>query len=138
MTELRTVKKSLGFAALCAGLIALPLAAQAGNASTEIKTAAQHAHFSANSKTIEMVHTHMHHALNCLVGPGGDGFDKTALNPCKNSGNGAIPDTTDAATKKKLENIAKALRLGLADDDLNSAQNMATSVEVMLKHIDMK
>ena len=112
--------------------MAFPLAANAADAATEITTAATHAGFASKSGTIKMVHAHMHHALNCLVGPGGDGFDTTALNPCKNSGNGAIPDTTDAAKKASLEKVAADLRAGLADDNLASAQKTAAGAETSL------
>lgn len=133
MTDLHMLKKGLGLAALCAGLMAFPLAANAADAATEVTTAATHAGFAAKSDTIAMVHTHMHHALNCLVGPGGNGFDNAALNPCKNSGNGAIPDSTDGAKKKSLEDIAASLRAGLTDNDLASAQKAAASAEADLK-----
>ena len=49
------------------------------------------------------VQKHMHHVLNCLVGPNGKGFDESFGNPCNGQGQGAIPETTDAATKTKLE-----------------------------------
>lgn len=131
MTDRLTIKKALGLAALCAGLAAMPGAAFADVAS-EIVAAATHAGFAAHSDKIEMVHAHMHHALNCLVGPGGNGFDTTALNPCKNNGNGAIPDTSDAAKKKSLEDIAAKLRAGVADNTLASAQKTAGDAETAL------
>ena len=62
-------------------------------------------------------------------------FDKTALNPCKNSGNGAIPDTTDAAKQKALEAAADKAREGLKSDDLATAQKAASDTEAMLKAI---
>jgi hypothetical protein len=43
-----------------------------------------------------MAHARLHHTINCLVGPQEDGFDAKELNPCKDFGNGAIPDTEDA------------------------------------------
>ncbi len=135
MQDIHSLRKGFGLAALCAGLIALPIAANAADASTEITTAATHAGFAAKSDTIKMVHAHMHHALNCLVGPGGNGFDSAALNPCKNSGNGAIPDSTDAAQKASLEKIANELRSGLADDTLASAQKTAATAETSLKAV---
>ena len=42
---------------------------------SEINNAATHAGLAAQAADINGVHTHMHHALNCLVGPKGDGFD---------------------------------------------------------------
>ena len=111
--------------------MAFPLAAHA-DAASEITTAATHAGFAAKSTAIAMVHAHMHHALNCLVGPGGNGFDATALNPCKNNGSGAIPDTSDATKKKALEDVAASLRSGVADNTLASAQKTAADAEASL------
>lgn len=133
MHNLHALKKGLGFAALCAGLIALPLTAMAADAGTEITTAATHAGFSAAATSIDMAHTHLKHTLNCLVGPGGDGFDKTALNPCVNSGNGAIPDTADAAKKRSLEDVAAKTRAALLSNDLAAVQKDAAAVETALR-----
>ena len=133
MPNLLTSKKSFRLVALCAALTALPLTAMAADASSEITAAATHAGFAAKATTLDMVHAHMHHALNCLVGPGGNGFDATALNPCKNSGNGAIPDTTDTAKKKSLEDVAAMLRTQVMGDDLAMGQKAAASIEEQLK-----
>jgi hypothetical protein len=132
MRTLHRFKTALGFAVLCAGLAAFPLAANAADAAPEITTAATHAGFASKSATINMVHAHMHHALNCIVGPGGNGFDATALNPCKNSGNGAIPDTTDAGKRTALEKIAAELRAGLKDNAVSSAQKTAAQAQSQL------
>jgi len=59
---------------------------------SEIVLAEQHAGLAAGSGDIAMVHAHLHHTLNCLVGPGGAGFDANQMNPCANAGHGAIPD----------------------------------------------
>ena len=136
MTDIRTLRKGLGFAVICAGLLALPMAANAADASTEITTAATHAGFAAKSGTIKMVHTHMHHAINCLVGPKGNGFDKSALDPCKNSGHGAIPDTMDSTKRSELETVAENLRKGLTDNNLASAQKVAATAEMDLKKVN--
>lgn len=132
MTDMLTLRKSLSLAALVGGLMAYPLAANAADAAQEITTAATHAGFAAKSTTIDMVHAHMHHALNCLVGAGGNGYDKTALDPCKNQGNGAIPDETDAAKKTSLESIASSLRSGVMDNNVTSAQKTAADAEASL------
>ena len=127
------LKNTLGLAALCTGLTALPLAALAADAGAEITTAATHAGFSAAATSIDMAHTHLKHTLNCLVGPGGNGFDKTALNPCVNSGNGAIPDTADAAKKTSLEDVAAKTRAALMNNDLAAVQKDAAAIETALK-----
>jgi hypothetical protein len=64
------------------------------DASSETVTAATHAELAAGASDLNGVHMHLHHALNCLVGPGGRGFDPKELNPCAQSGKGAIPDTS--------------------------------------------
>ena len=72
-----------------------------------------------------MVHKHLHHAVNCLVGPGGTGFDAADGNPCAKAGTGAIPDSTDAAQKAKLTAIAAAAKAGVGNADLAAAQKAA-------------
>jgi len=93
----------------------------------EISNARTHANNAVNAPTIEAVHTHMHHALNCLVGPKGEGYDAAQMNPCVNAGNGAIPDQTDAAKKAKLEEAKATLMKGLTETDLKTAQASAAT-----------
>jgi len=133
MTHLRTLQTRLGLAVLCSSLMALALTAHAAGSDTEIMTAAAHAGFASKAGTIDMVHAHMHHSINCLVGPGGEGFDAASLDPCKNSGNGAIPDTTDATQRAALEKVAASLRAGLKDGDLASARKTAADAERSLQ-----
>src|SRR5579864_6291085 len=91
-----------------AGLAFAPVAAYA-NAASEVVTAQTHADLAAHAADLAGVHMHLHHVVNCLVGPAGTGFDAKELNPCANAGNGAIPDTTDAGQKKVLnEAVTKA------------------------------
>lgn len=93
----------------------------------EISNARTHANNAANAPTIDAVHTHMHHAINCLVGPKGEGFDAAQMNPCANAGNGAIPDQTDAAKKAKLEDAKTILMKGLTETDVKAAQRSAAT-----------
>jgi hypothetical protein len=97
-----------------------------------INTAATHAGLASNAGNIDMVHTHLHHVLNCLVGPGGNGFDAAPGNPCAAAG-GAIPQTADAATKTKLETAATQVRGGITNNDVAAAKKVATDVQAMLK-----
>ena len=127
MTKLNISKRSWVGLAVCAGLVAMPLAALA-DASGEISTAAQHAQYSAQATSVKVAHAHLHHALNCLVGPKGHGFDKKAENPCKDQGSGAIPDTTDAATKKSLERIAARARSALRSNKLDTVKKDADEI----------
>ncbi|MBU6442691.1 MAG: hypothetical protein KGR48_02175 [Alphaproteobacteria bacterium] len=118
-----------------AALVLLPAAALA-DAHSEIVTAATHAGLASKSDTVKMVHTHLHHTLNCLSGPKGKDFDATEMNPCSHSGNGAIPDAADAKTRAALEAAAAEAAKGLKDDDLKSAQSAAAKVAVMLKAVE--
>ena len=98
-----------------------------------IATAANHAGLAAAAGGIDMVHTHLHHVLNCLVGPGGNGFDAAPGNPCANAGGGAIPQTADAALKTKLEAAATQARAGIANADMAASKKVASDVQAMLK-----
>lgn len=107
----------------------------AGDLSAEITNAAQHAGLAAKASDIAGVHTHLHHTVNCLVGPGGPGFAAKELNPCANTGGGAIPDATNASTKKSLEAALAKANSGIAATDVATAQNDASATEAMLKAV---
>lgn len=106
--------------------------ALAADAAPEVKTAAVHAGLAAKAANVKGVHTHLHHALNCLVGPDGDGFDSDEMNPCGDMGNGAISDTKDDNMKKKLKGAVDKANSGLDTDDYDEAKTAATSVQKML------
>lgn len=120
-----------------AGALSL-VAAQAYGADVkgEIVNAETHAGLAAKATALDGVHMHLHHTLNCLVGPNGTGFDAKQMNPCANSGNGAIPDTTDAAKKAKLQAAADRAGNGIAATDLAAAQKDASDTEAMLKPLE--
>lgn len=110
---------------LAAGAVALFATPAFADLATELSTAQTHAGMAATQTDITMVHKHLQHAVNCLVGPSGAGFDAAAGNPCGKAGNGAIADTTDAAQKAKLEKIAMDAKAGVANADLAAAQASA-------------
>ncbi|HEY1961186.1 MAG TPA: hypothetical protein VGG69_02115 [Rhizomicrobium sp.] len=118
-------------AASVATLILAPTAL--ADANSEVVTAATHASLAAGSADITGVHTHLHHALNCLVGPKGNGFDAKELNPCAQSGKGAIPDTSDPTKKAALESTAAKARSGIAANDYKASQKDAADLASMLK-----
>ena len=131
MTKTSTARLFAGLA-VAAGLALGSTVAFAAGVGDEIKTAEQHAGFAAKSGTIDMVHTHLHHVMNCLVGPNGEGFDAKALNPCKGMGNGAIPDATDMGMKDTLNSAMMAAQDGLKATDLSTAQADATKAGDLL------
>jgi hypothetical protein len=127
------IARSVGFASimLAGGLVFT--ASSWADASSETVTAATHADLAAGASDLNGIHMHLHHALNCLVGPDGKGFDAKEMNPCAQSGKGAIPDTADAAKKASLEAAAEKVRAGLAATDAKAAKADASSVAAMLK-----
>ena len=126
------MSKRLFAAVFSATLLAGSGLAVAGGGSKQAATAAQHAGFAAKSGEVKQVHMHLHHAVNCLVGPGDDGFDDSNANPCASLGNGAIPDTSDAVKRQKLQEAVEAAKSGLATDDLAAAQQSAGETESIL------
>jgi hypothetical protein len=99
----------------------------------EIVNAETHAGLAAQASSLDGVHMHLHHALNCLVGPAGAGFDASQMNPCANSGNGIIPDTTDAAKKQAFQSAADEARAGIAATKVDDAKKAANDLAAMLK-----
>lgn len=99
----------------------------------EIVNATEHAQYAAAAADIAEAHAHLHHALNCIVGPGGNGFDAKQMNPCAGSGNGIIPDETDGGAKAALATAAAKARDGLATNDLAAAKADAAAVVDTLK-----
>jgi hypothetical protein len=116
-------------------MVGAPLAAFAGDEGAEITNAATHAGLAAQAGDIAGVHTHLHHTVNCLVGPGGAGFDPSQLNPCANTGKGAIPDAGSDSTRQALQAALATADSGLASNDLSTAQKDAAATETTLKGI---
>lgn len=66
-------------------------AADAGMAA-ELKTAIAHAGYAEKAGAMTDVTMHLHHVVNCLVGPADTMYDKAAGNPCQGQGTGIMPD----------------------------------------------
>lgn len=131
------LNRSVRLTVICTAAMMLPLVAlAAGDAAKEASTAATHASLSAKADSLKMAHAHLHHTLNCLVGPKGHGFDAKAENPCKDIGDGAIPDTADAAQKKKLEHVAMQARAALKSKSLEKVQKDADKINSELSSGD--
>jgi len=95
-------------------------------------TAARHAGLAAAAEDMAGAMRHLHHTLNCLVGPDGAGFDAGAGNPCNEAG-GAIPQTADAMAKSKLEGAATQVRSALGNSDLAAVKQTAMAVQHALE-----
>lgn len=112
--------------------------AQTG-AANEVGTAHAHALMAQNAKTIAEAHTHLHHVINCLVGPKGTGFDAKAGDPCKSQGNGAIQDAAnDQAMHGKLQGALADAESGLKSDSLASVQQDAAKAAATLGSASME
>lgn len=104
----------------------------AADLGSEINNAQTHAGLAAAAADLNGVHMHMHHALNCLVGPQGDGFDAKQMNPCAQSGGGAIPDEMDQMKKTKLMAAKADLTKGIAESDITAAKADATAASTAI------
>jgi hypothetical protein len=69
----------------------------------ELKTAITHAGFAAKYDSLNEVTLHLHHVVNCLVGPSGSMFDSGAGNPCQGQGNGILMDIQGMSKDKYNE-----------------------------------
>ena len=98
----------------------------------EVTTAARHAALAAQATDLKGTQTHLHHVINCLVGPKGQGFDTKEANPCKDEGNGAIPDTTDETRKTALAQALAKANEGLRQTDLAAAHKSASDAQLLL------
>ena len=114
--------KKILFLAGAAALLATPAFADLAG---ELSTAQTHAGMASTQTDIAMAQKHLQHAVNCLVGPSGAGFDAAAGNPCGKAGNGAIADTTNAAQKAKLTSIAATAKTAVGSSDLAAVQKAA-------------
>ena len=137
---MKSIQQVMKIGVLAAGALMLAqgvaLAAEAQPAK-EIEAAAKHAGFAAGAGDIDGVRTHLHHTVNCLVGPEGEGFAPKELNPCKALGNGAIPDTQDDVAKSALEAALEKAQSGLADENLETAKMSAMQTEAMLRAVQL-
>jgi hypothetical protein len=105
-------------------------AARAADADKEIATAAQHAGYAADSAPIGMAHAHQ------LPGRSrGNCFD-AKLNPCKDFGNVAIPDTGDAMKSKSLRAALGLAEEGLKSGDLGTAKKLGAQAATEIKQAE--
>ena len=113
--------------------IALPMVAQAADSdsavSKQMGTASAHAGMALGAADLKLAHTHLHHVVNCLVGPSGKGFDAQEEDPCKGMGQGAIVDAKgDAASESMLHTALAQAEHGLKTTTLDGAHADAQKV----------
>jgi hypothetical protein len=121
---------------LLAALLLAPGAVLAADLPIEISAAQITARSgSRNIFAIADIHQRMQSAINCLVGPKGEGFEAAAPNPCAVSGNGVIPDTPEAAKKARYAEVVAKLKAGLALEDRQAAMQAALEAADMIVDI---
>ena len=113
--------------------IALPVVAQAADSdsavSKQMGTASAHAGMALGAADLKLAHTHLHHVINCLVGPNGKGFDAQEEDPCKGMGQGAIVDAKgDAANESRLHAALTQAEHGVKATTLDAAHADAQQV----------
>lgn len=102
----------------------------------EIATAVAHAQFAQKYDTTKEVTMHLHHVLNCLVGPADQMYDKAAGDPCQGQGKGILPDIKSAMGADQQYQVAwwlarlddQAIKMG----NLAQAKAAAHIIEVQL------
>lgn len=100
----------------------------------EISMAHTHALMAQGAKTLQKSHTHLHHVINCLVGPQGNGFDATTANPCAGMGQGALSDSKNKrALHMRVKKALKVARKGVKTSDLKKSQKDAAKVASLLQ-----
>ncbi len=114
----------------------LTAAAAWADAPSETAAALKHAYAAAQAGKIADVHTNLHRAVNCLVGPADSLFDATA--PCESPGKGALTETTDARKKKHLQDAVDMAEMGIASSDFSKAIMLATGTVGAIRAIDAK
>lgn len=116
-----------------AALAATPAFAAAG-AGKEIHTAIEHSGYASHVKSTDKVHLHLHHVVNCLVGPDGKGFYPAAGDPCKGMGNGALNDLSgQPKVRSELNKALREAKTGLGENGFKSAHATAERVRKTLQ-----
>jgi hypothetical protein len=114
------------------------LVTAAGDPSAELKTAVTHAGFAAKYETMKVA-LHLHHALNCLVGPQDKLFNAAAGNPCQGQGNGFLIDQKAAKGEGNQYYdawwAAQIAGQALASDNLGAAKAAARIVNMVLDNV---
>lgn len=127
-------KLTLSFAFAIGLMLAVPCSFAAGNASQEIATAAAHAQMAAAAADKSTADMHLHHVINCLVGPGDRRYDAQAGDPCKGMGNGAMHDLGHApAEHVRLQQALTQAERGLHADSLDTTHEAAKLAAEALK-----
>ena len=118
-----------GFA--LAGLL-LPSGAALAGIGEELTIAQTHSllAYRSGGRGVGGAKTHLQHVLNCLVGPGGEGYNITPpmMDPCSGSGKGALNDAANPAQKEKVLAAIAMTKAGFAIEDPEKMQAHTTDL----------
>ena len=124
----------IGTLAISTGVFAAASPVSAADVAKEIATAETHAGYAAAAADLKMAQAHLHHVVNCMVGPKGRGYDETQANPCKDQGGGVMADYKgDKAKRATLQKALDTARAGLKAADLTAAKQRASDADALLK-----
>ena len=127
---------TLGILALAGtglALIATRPAFADADVAKEIATASAHAGLALAATDMKTTQMHLHHVVNCLVGPKGTGFDGSFGNPCTGQGDGAITDNKDTMKTPALSAALSQANAGLKTTDMAEAHKDAAAIQAALK-----
>lgn len=79
-----------------------PSGSPSGSVAAQAKTAATHAGFAADARTISSVREHLGHAIVCIEGPRGKNVNSAWENPCQGQGSGVLNDLRGSAASWTL------------------------------------
>ena len=115
--------------------LAPPLALATADANQAIDTASKHAQMAVDSLNKTTADKHLHHVINCLVGPAGKSFDAAFENPCAGMGKGALIDIQNKAEKAQLEKALAEAEKGLKAKSYEATQVDAKRTFKTLQHV---
>lgn len=133
------MKRFLAVAASVALGSTLSLTAMAapGSANKEIATAIIHANVASQITNLDGVHLHLHHVLNCVLGPHSSQYsaaaEKLSAYKCVGLGNGALPDSHDPAVRGDLQQAVKLADRGIQANHFDAAHQAAVGALAELK-----
>lgn len=117
--------------------LSLTAVAAPGHANKEIATAIIHANVASKVDSLSGVHLHLHHVLNCVLGPHSKQYsaaaEKLSAYKCVGLGDGALPDSRDPAVRRDLQQVAKHADGGIQATQFNAAHEAAVVVLAELK-----
>jgi hypothetical protein len=96
-----------------------------------------HAGFAAKYDALKEVSLHLHHVINCVVGPQDKMFDAAAGNPCQSQGNGFLPDLKvkkgEDAQYYQVQWVARIAGQAIASNNLQEAKAAARIASLVLE-----